>query len=65
MNELTKAEQRIYEFLKDGYSPFEICEKLNVAFNTVKALETRVYKKTGLCGRMELLANEVKKLKKL
>jgi len=52
---LTKKELKICQFIKAGLSGKEICETLNLSFETIQTHRKNIRKKLGLRGREESL----------
>ena len=55
-DEVSKAESRVVEFLKEGYTNSQIADKLCVSEKTVKFHLTSIYKKYDVKSRSEFLA---------
>lgn len=55
-DDVSKAEARVVEFLKEGYSNNEIAHKLCVSEKTIKFHLTSIYKKYDVKNRSEFLA---------
>ena len=55
-DEVSKAESRVVEFLKEGYTNSQIADRLCVSEKTVKFHLTSIYKKYDVKSRSEFLA---------
>ncbi len=51
-SKLTQSEQKIAEFIKDGYKNQDIADELNVSLNTIKTHIKSIYEKLGVKDRL-------------
>lgn len=56
MNNLTPREKELLKLLKTSLSNKEIGKKMNISINTVKVMNTKLFKKLGIANRLHLLA---------
>ena len=56
MNNLTPREKELLKLLKTSLSNKEIGKKMNISINTVKVMNTKLFKKLGIQNRLHLLA---------
>lgn len=52
---LTNQEQKIYNFIKQGFSNKEIASELNISLSTVKTHINNLYKKMDVSSRKDLV----------
>ena len=52
---LTKAEQKVANFILQALSNAEIASKLNISYRTVKFHATSIYKKVGVRSRAQFI----------
>lgn len=52
---LTNQEQKIYNFIKQGFSNKEIASELNISLSTVKTHINNLYKKMNVSSRKDLV----------
>lgn len=56
MNNLTPREKELLKLLKTSLSNKKIGHKMKIAENTVKVMNTKLFKKLGITNRLHLLA---------
>lgn len=56
MNNYTPREKELLKLLKTSLSNKEIAKKMKISINTVKVMNTKLFKKLGVSNRLHVVA---------
>ena len=63
MADLTEKEKEIYDLLLTDFSLKQIANQLKISNTTLKTHLSNIYEKRRYCGRIDIMADEIKRLK--